>query len=172
MGVWDAERGTNIIDSGAHFYDVYETADGKYVSIGSIEPQFYAELLEKTGLQGEELPAQMDRSQWPGLKRRFEALFKEKTRDEWCETMEGSDVCFAPVLSMREAPGHPHMQHRKTFVEHHGQIQPAPAPRFGRTVPELGRPPSSAGQHTDEVLESFGFGAEEIARLRDAKAVA
>jgi len=171
MGMWEGERGTNILDGGAHFYDAYETADGKYVSIGSIEPQFYAELIEKAGLADEELPDQNDRSQWPELKPRFEALFKQKTRDEWCAIMEGTDICFAPILSMAEAPGHPHNVHRKTFVERQGLVQPAPAPRFSRTVPELDRPPSHPGQHTQEVLEAFGFDAAEITRLKDTKAV-
>ncbi len=171
MGAWEGERGTNILDGGAHFYDAYETADGKYVSIGSIEPQFYAELIEKAGLAGEELPHQNDRSQWPALKPRFVALFKQKTRDEWCAIMEGTDVCFAPVLSMTEAPLHPHNLQRETFVERQGLLQPAPAPRFSRTAPELDRPPAYPGQHTREVLESFGFDAAEIARLKDTKAV-
>jgi len=171
MGAWEGERGTNILDGGAHFYDAYETADGKYISLGSIEPQFYAELIEKAGLAGEALPAQNDRSQWPALKPRFIALFKKKTRDEWCAIMEGTDVCFAPVLSMAEAPEHPHNVHRNTFVERQGLVQPAPAPRFSRTAPELDRPPSYPGQHTQEVLESFGFDAAEIARLKDTKAV-
>jgi alpha-methylacyl-CoA racemase len=171
MGMWEGERGTNIIDGGAHFYDAYETADGKYVSIGSIEPQFYAELIEKAGLADEQLPDQNDRSQWPEMKPRFVALFKKKTRDEWCAIMEGTDICFAPILSMAEAPEHPHNVHRKTFVERQGLVQPAPAPRFSRTVPELDRPPSHPGQHTQEVLEAFGFDAAEIARLKDTKAV-
>ena len=169
--MWEGERGTNILDGGAHFYDAYETADGKYVSIGSIEPQFYAELIEKAGLADEALPDQNDRSQWPELKLRFEALFKQKTRDEWCAIMEGTDICFAPILSMAEAPEHPHNVHRTTFVDRQGLVQPAPAPRFSRTVPELDRPPSHAGQHTQEVLEAFGFDAAEITRLKDAKAV-
>jgi alpha-methylacyl-CoA racemase len=171
MGVWSEERGTNLLDTGAHFYDTFETSDGKYVSIGSIEPQFYAELIDKLGLAGEELPAQMDKAGWPILKERFERLFKTKTRDEWCAIMEGSDVCFAPVLAMSEVAQHPHIKHRKTFVEANGVIQAAPSPRFSRTSPRLGRPPSHAGQHTQDVLESFGFGAAEIAKLRDAKAI-
>jgi alpha-methylacyl-CoA racemase len=171
MGVWSEERGTNLLDSGAHFYDTFETSDGKYVSIGSIEPQFYAELIDKLGLAGEELPAQMDKAGWPILKERFERLFKSKTRDEWCELMEGSDVCFAPVLAMSEVANHPHIKHRNTFVEANGVTQAAPSPRFSRTVPKLGRPPSHAGQHSQEVLESFGFGADEITKLRDAAAV-
>jgi alpha-methylacyl-CoA racemase len=169
-GLWHDERGTNLIDTGAHFYDTFETRDGKYVSIGSIEPQFYAELLEKLGLADETLPRQMDRAQWPVLKRRLEAIFKTKSRAEWCELMEGSDVCFAPVLSMGEAPSHPHIAARRTFVENAGVVQPAPAPRFSRTPPALGRPPAHAGEHTDAALADWGFGAEEIRKLRDAGA--
>jgi alpha-methylacyl-CoA racemase len=165
-------RGTNILDTGAHFYDTYETSDGKYISLGSIEPQFYAELLEKLGLTDEELPHQMDKSGWPQLKSRFEATFKTQTREHWCALMEGTDICFAPVLSMDEAPNHPHLQHRKTFVEFHGLVQPAPSPRFSRTEAELDRPPAHAGQHTDAVLASFGFSGDEIANLRDGKAIA
>jgi len=171
MGVWNEERGTNLLDTGAHFYDTFETSDGKYISIGSIEPQFYAELIEQIGLAGEELPAQMDKSGWDGLKTRFEGIFKSKTRDEWCEIMEGSDVCFAPVLAMSEAADHPHIKHRNTFVESNGMLQPAPSPRFSRTVVELGRPAAHAGQHSEDVLESFGFDTDEVARLKDAKAV-
>ncbi len=171
IGVWNEERGTNLLDTGAHFYDTFETSDGKYISIGSIEPQFYAELIEKVGLANEELPAQMDKSAWPDLKIRFEEIFKSKSRDEWCEIMEGSDVCFAPVLSMSETADHPHIKHRSTFVESHGLIQPAPSPRFSRTSPELDRPPAHAGQHSADVLEAFGFGADEIADLKDRKAV-
>ena len=171
-GWWNEERGTNMLDTGAHFYDVYETSDGKYVSVGSIEPQFYAELLEKTGLAGEDLPGQMDRSQWPAFKERMADIFKRKTRDEWCEIMEGSDVCFAPVLTMAESTRHPHNVARNTFVEVAGAVQPAPAPRFSRTDCSISRPPPHAGQHTDEALADWGFGADEIRDLRDAKAIA
>jgi len=171
-GAFVEERGTNMLDSGAHFYDAYETADGKYVSIGSIEPQFYAELLRLSGLDGEDLPAQMDRSQWPTLKERIAAIFKAKTRDEWCAIMEGTDVCFAPVLSLREAHAHPHNVHRGTFVEFAGVRQPAPAPRFSRTQPELTRPAAHPGEHTDVALSEWGFTANEIAALRTAGAVA
>jgi alpha-methylacyl-CoA racemase len=172
MGMWQGERGTNLLDTGAHFYDVYETEDGEYVSIGSIEPQFYALLLEHSGLAGEDLPPQMDRTEWAGLKPKLAAIFKTKTRAEWCDIMEGTDVCFAPVLSLEEAPEHPHMKHRETFVEVAGVVQPAPAPRFDRTRPELSRPPSHEGQHTDEVLADFGFAADRIEALRDSKAIA
>mgnify|MGYP001443664172 CR=1 FL=1 len=172
MGMWNDERGTNMLDSGAHFYDVYETADGKYVSIGSIEPQFYAELLRLTGLEGEELPWQHDRNEWPALKERFAAIFKAKTRDEWCELMEGTDVCFAPVLSLTEAPEHPHNVQRETFIEVAGVVQPAPAPRFSATPTATPNPPAHAGQHTYEVLEEWGFDADRVAQLREAGAVA
>ncbi len=172
MGIWEDERGTNLLDSGAHFYDVYETADGKYVSIGSIEPQFYAELQRFTNPDGEELPYQHDKTQWPAQKERLELIFKSKTRDEWCQLMEGSDVCFAPVLSLAEAPQHPHNVHRGTFVERNGVVQPAPAPRFSGTPAAIQRPPAHAGQHTDEVLTDWGIDADRIAKLRDANAIA
>jgi alpha-methylacyl-CoA racemase len=173
MGVWEDERGVNLLDTGAPFYEVYETKDAKFVSIGSIEPQFYAQLLKYTGLEGEELPWQMDREGWPAMSERLTTIFKEKTRAEWCEIMEGTDVCFAPVLSLAEAPLHPHMVHRKTFIEREGVVQPAPAPRFSRTPGEVQMPPAHVGQHTDEVLtEWLGADAADIAKLRDAGAVA
>jgi alpha-methylacyl-CoA racemase len=172
IGLWVDERGTNLLDTGAHFYDVYETADHRYVSVGSIEPQFYAELLRLSGLEGEELPAQMDRSQWPALKERVADVFRTKTRDEWCGLMEGTDVCFAPVLSMGEAPAHPHNRLRETFVEVAGVPQPAPAPRFGRTPGAIGRPPPHAGQHTEDTLADWGFTAGEREKLRQAGAIA
>jgi alpha-methylacyl-CoA racemase len=172
MGFWTDERGTNMLDTGAHFYDVFETADGKYVSIGSIEPQFYAQLLKLTGLEGEDLPRQMDRARWPELKQRLAGIFKQKTRDEWCAVMEGSDVCFAPVLNMGEASEHPHNVARGTFIQVAGHTQPGPAPRFSRTRTEVVRPPCAAGEHTDEALADWGFAADDVARLRDAKAIA
>lgn len=173
MGIWNPERGTNLLDTGAHFYDAYECADGKYVSIGSIEPQFYAELLRLTGLGDDaDFAAQMDRGRWPDLKERLRVVFRSRTRDEWCEVMEGTDVCFAPVLSLTEAPQHPHNVERGTFVEVAGVTQPAPAPRFSRTVAEIQRPPSHAGQHTDEILGELGYGEERIASLRESGAVA
>lgn len=130
-GQWRDERGVNLLDSGTHFYDTYETSDGKWISIGSIEPQFYALLLEKTGLSGDpEFAQQMNPAEWGPLKERLTRLFLTRTRDEWCALMEGSDVCFAPVLSLREAPNHPHIVARQTFVEESGMVQPAPAPRF------------------------------------------
>jgi len=174
-GWWKEERGSNMLDTGAHFYDVYETSDGKYVSIGSIEPQFYAELIEKLELTGEELPPQMDRSQWPAMKQRFRELFKQKTRDEWCEIMEGTDICFAPVLTMSEAREHPHIKARNTFVPvegHPGARQAAPAPRFSRTECEIQGPPPHPGQHTEAILAEYGFTPEEITDLKNTKAIA
>ncbi len=170
-GFWTEVRGENLLDGGAHFYDTFETRDGRYVSIGSIEPQFYAELLERTGLADADLPPQMDRSAWPELKRKLEEIFRTKTRDEWCEIMEGTDVCFAPVLTMEEAPKHPHNAERGTFVEMGDVVQPAPAPRYSRTPAKLERPPAHAGQHSEEVLRDWGMAADEIARLREAKAI-
>ena len=164
------ERGTNIIDSGSHFYDAYETADGKYVSIASFEPHFYAELVGRLGLEGEDLP-QMDPSRWPELKARFAQLFKSKTRQQWCELLEGTEACFAPVLSIAEAPRHPHNQARGTFVEVAGVIQPRPAPRFSRTPAEIQRPPARPGEHTDEALRDWGVSPDRIATLKNAGAI-
>lgn len=170
-GMHRPERGTNLLDTGAHFYDVYECADGKYVSLGSIEPQFYAELRRLAELTDPEWDAQMDRASWPEKKQKIAAVFKAKTRDEWCALMEHSDVCFAPVLSLAEAPKHPHNVHRKTFTEINGITQASPAPRFSRTTPEIQGPASHPGQHTDAVLGDFGFSADEIAALRSSGAV-
>jgi alpha-methylacyl-CoA racemase len=170
MGVWSSERGTNLLDSGAPFYDVYECADGEWISVGSIEPQFYAELLRLSGAEHE--PHQMDKSNWPGMRDELTRVFKAKTREEWCALMEASDVCFAPVLSMDEAPHHPHNVARDTFVEVAGIQNPNAAPRFSRTPGEIQGPPAHAGQHTDEVLAEAGLSADDIAALRASGAVA
>lgn len=171
-GMWNDERGDNILDSGAPWYDVYETQDGKYVAIGSIEGRFYGELLRLTGLTGEALPPQWEKARWGELRARLTEVFKQKTRDEWCRIMEGSDVCFAPVLSMTEAPAHPHNRARGTFVEVDGVPQPGPAPRFSRTPGAIGRPPAAPGQHTEEALRDWGFSADELADLRKSGAIA
>jgi len=164
VGMFDENRrGENMLDTGAHFYDVYRCADGDYVSIGSIEPQFYAELLSRTGLaDDEEFAAQMDAERWPALKERLSEVFASKTREEWCDLMEGSDVCFAPVLKMTEAAVHPHNVARKTFIEIDGVTQPAPAPRFSATPPTVSRPPSHAGEHTSEVFTEWGVAQEQL----------
>jgi alpha-methylacyl-CoA racemase len=132
-GRWTEGREGNFLDGGAHFYGVYECACGNFISIGSIEPQFYALLRRHAGLSDAEFDPQMDRKAWPSLRQRLADVFKTKTRKEWCKIMEGTDVCFAPVLTMSEAPEHPHMAARKIFVSRHGVTQPAPAPRFSRT---------------------------------------
>jgi alpha-methylacyl-CoA racemase len=171
MGIWTDDPGTNILDTGAHFYDVYETADAKFVAVGPIEGKFYAELLRLVGWDREELPWQMDRSQWPALKERFVDLFRTKTRDEWSALLEGTDACFAPVLSLTEAPAHPHNEARATFVTRDGIVQPAPAPRFSRTVAEIQGPPPAPGEHTDATLADWGFDPDDITKLRAAGAI-
>ncbi|MBT5581188.1 MAG: CoA transferase [Acidimicrobiaceae bacterium] len=172
MGIWNDDRGTNMLDTGAPYYDVYETSDGKYVSIGSIEPQFYAELREKLGLDDAKWDAQQTRADWPDRKADLAEIFMMKSREEWCEIIEGSDVCFAPVLSIEEAPKHPHNVARGTFTEVAGVTQPGPAPRFSRTEAKIQGPAAHAGQHSDELLAEFGFDDAEIASLRDSGAVA
>jgi alpha-methylacyl-CoA racemase len=167
-GLWSDARGTNLLDTGAHFYEVYETQDGKHVAVGAIEPQFYANLIGKLGLAGETLPAQMDSANWLVMKARFAAIFKTKTRDEWCAIMDEADTCVAPVLSIDEAPNHPHARARAAFIELDGAIQPAPAPRFSRTP--SGKPAIAVkpGAHSNELLTEAKFAAEEIAALRAA----
>ena len=165
-GLWEDERGVNLLDGGAHFYDSYETQDRKYVSIGSIEPKFYALLLEKTGLTDDpDFAAQLDKTKWPALSEKLTALFKTKTRDEWCEIMEGTDICFAPVLSLSEAPNHPHNAVRETFVEVGGAVQPAPAPRFSVTQAEPPRQSPQVGDDTASVLKDLGHDSAQIEQL-------
>ena len=169
-GIWQDERGVNLLDTGAHMYDTYECADGKWISIGSLEPQFYALLLAKTGLQDDpDFAAQMNAAQWPALKERLTTLFKTRSRDEWCADMEMTDVCFAPVLSMAEAPHHPHNLARGTFVEADGVMQPAPAPRYSATVSDA--PRMTRALDTDAVLAELGYDAERVEALKAAGAV-
>ncbi len=170
-GMWEDDRYRNMLDGGAHFYDTYECSDGKFISIGSIEPQFYALLREKAGLNDAAYDAQMDKSKWPELKDKIAAVFKTKSRDEWCGIMEGTDICFAPVLSIGEAKDHPHNKARETIVEIDGVVQPNVAPRFFGTPSEIQGPPPSAGGDTDAVLGEFGFSADEIAGLKDKAAI-
>ena len=172
VGFWNEERGTNLLDTGAFYYDAYECADGNYISIGALEPQFYAEMLEKLGLTHDDFPNQHDRAQWPAAKEKIAAIWKTKTRAEWCEIFEGSDACFAPVLKMSEAPDHPHMKARGTFVEHDGIVQAGPAPRFSRTPGEIQGPPANPGQHTDDALSDWGVGGDDVAELRGSGAIA
>jgi alpha-methylacyl-CoA racemase len=171
-GAWTEKRGANRTDGGAHYYQVYETRDGEHISVGSIEPQFYALLLQHTGLEGDALPEQTDRGNWPEMQQRLARIFKQKTRAEWTEIMEQTDICFAPVLRMSEALTHPHNLHRESFVEIDGIPQPAPAPRFVGTPTQVQRPPARIGEHTDAILKDWGFSADEIATLHKAGAVA
>lgn len=166
MGVWTDNRGENLLDSGAPFYDVYETADGKYVAIGALEPKFYKELLDRIGLSQEFVDVQFDRSQWDGAKHRLREIFKKKTRDQWCEILEGTDACFAPVLSLEEAPNHPHNRARGTFIEVEGIVQPAPAPRFSRTRPEVRCPPTPpTPELSKRALISWGIEEDRVDSL-------
>lgn len=163
---WSDTRGENLLDGASPWYQVYETKDGLYVSIAAGEKKFYDELLRRTGIDNENPPAREDRKKWPVLRARFTEVFRSKTRDEWCALMEGSDVCFAPVLNIPEAIAHPHNQARGTFVEVDGVVQPAPAPRFSRSRPEKPRLPDVPGVNTEGVMANWGFSALEIAALR------
>lgn len=150
--LWVEKRESNLLDGGAHFYGAFECADGKWVSIGSIEPKFYALLLEKAGIEDKAFKKQHSTGDWPELKGKMADIFKARTREEWCDIMEGTDICFAPVLDMSEAPDHHHNKARGTFIERDGVVQPAPAPRFSRTCPIIQRHPPEPGEHTDEIL--------------------
>lgn len=177
-GMWQWEKGTNLLDTGAWYYDTYETSDGKYVSFGSLEPQFFTEMLRITGLAddvdgGGPVPNPMDRSTWPEMKRRMAKLVSTKTRDEWCKLLEHTDACFAPVLTPPEAMEHPHNKARGTFVDVGGVKQPAPAPRFSRTKPDVPTPAAAAGAQTDDILSSvLRLSKDEVASLRSKGAVA
>ena len=166
-GSWKEERGSNILDTGAPWYDVYETRDGKYVSIGSIEAKFYEELIQRLGLAGDALPKQHDRKGWPRLREIFSAKFKTKTREEWCAVFEGSDACFAPVLDFSEARAHAHNAARKSFVTVGKVEQPAPAPRFSRTAAAVRRAPPERGEGGKQALLDWGFSEEEVSSLKN-----
>ena len=172
-GFWRDERGVNMLDTGAHFYDTYETSDGKYMAVGAIEPQFYAELRRLAGLADDtELDAQMNFAEWPALKARVAAAFKARTRDEWTAIFDGTDACVSPVLSMAEAPLHPHNAARGTFVEASGVVQPAAAPRYSATparAPVMGT--GETGADTDAVLGALGYDADKIAGLKAARII-
>ena len=159
-------RGTNLLDGGAHFYNTYETKDGKHVCVGAIEPQFYALLVEKSNVDPHRFKQQMDAHGWDDLKEDLTAVFKTRTRDEWCEIMEGTDVCFAPVLSILEAPEHPHNRQRATFVDIDGTVQPAPAPRFSRTRAEISHGARIPGEDSLAVLRDAGFSDDEVEALQ------
>lgn len=172
MKVWPTERGRGFLSGGAPFYDVYETQDGRYLSIGSVEPKFYRELLSLIGLADEALPKQDDQRGWDTLRERFAAVFKTRTRAQWCEVFEGSDACFAPVLDMDEAVTHPHNVARELFTEVQGVLNPQPAPRFSRTPSAISRPPSKTGADADEALADWGFTTDQVAALRRDRTIA
>ncbi len=164
-GLVNDARGNNLLDGGAHFYDVYETSDGRFIALAPIEPGFYATLLERLGMHPDALPHSTEREDWPALTSRLAALVKTRTREEWTTLLEGTDACFAPVLNMEEAPHHPHNLARKTFVERDGRWQPNAAPRFSRTPSGIRSPPAAAGEHTRDALADWGLGGEEIDAL-------
>ncbi len=171
-GIWKEERRSNLLDGGAHFYDTYQCSDGKWISIGSIEPQFYALLLEKTGIDDPAFQAQMDRGQWDNLRDKLATVIAQKSQDEWSQIMGATDVCFAPVLDLDEAPKHPHNVARETFVDLGGVIQPAPAPRFSATPGKIQGPPPATGAHDREALTDWGFSGAEIDALQASGALA
>ncbi|MEV4544582.1 CaiB/BaiF CoA transferase family protein [Micromonospora echinaurantiaca] len=174
LGMWQDPRGVNLLDGGAPFYDTYECADGRYLAVGALEPKFYDELVRRSGfpLHPDEAPDRTDPANWPALRAAWARLFRTRSRDEWTALLGASDACVAPVLDWREAPGHPHLAARGTFVERDGVTQPAPAPRFSGTPTALRRPPPQPGEHTDEVLVEAGFDALRIADLRAGGAIA
>ncbi len=171
-GRWSTERASNLLDGGSHWYDCYECADGKFISVGPLEPPFYALLLEKLGVDNDpEFGDQYDHRRWPTLKKRFAEIFRTRTRQEWCDELEGSDVCFAPVLDFAEAPDHAHNRARGVFTTLAGVTQPAPAPRFSKTGSEISTPPPKPGQHTDDVLGKAGYSRQDIDSFRNQGAV-
>jgi len=170
-GSWTDQRDANLLDGGAHFYDTYACADGKFVSVGAIEPQFYALLLKLAGIDDPAFDAQMDPAGWPELSQKLAAVFAIRSRDDWCALLEGTDACFAPVLDMEEAPRHPHNVARATFVDVGGVTQPAPAPRFSRTVPEISAAPAQAGQHSAAVLKDWGWSDDAVSTLTEQRVI-
>ncbi|WP_447791876.1 CaiB/BaiF CoA transferase family protein [Pseudomonas farris] len=170
-GLWSNTRGANLLDGAAHFYDTYECADGKYIGVGAVEPQFHALLLEKLGLDPTEFQPQSDPAQWPHFKARLVDVFKTQTRDAWATLLEGTDACSSPILNWDEAIAHPHNRARQTFVEIDGVTQPAPAPRFSRSSPQVSRPPVQADQDTEAILSDWGLSLSEIAALKENEAI-
>jgi alpha-methylacyl-CoA racemase len=170
-GLWADRRAVNLLDGGAPFYDTYRCADGGHVAVGAIEPQFYAQLLEGLGLTGQLPGGQHDRRHWPEQRRRIAEVVAGRTRDEWAERFAGTDACLTPVLGLREAPAHPHLAARGTFVDRDGRVEPAPAPRFSRTPGGVRCAPRGTGEDTREALAAWGFGEDELTRLLDGGAI-
>jgi alpha-methylacyl-CoA racemase len=171
QGQWQDSRGSNLLDGAAHFYDTYETADGKFISIGALEPEFYRQLVRLTGVDPADFASHMDAVHWPALREKLAAVIRQKTRDEWCAIMDGTDACFAPVLSMDEAPRHAHNHARGSFIEVAGISQPAPTPRFSRSCPTSPKPPATTGSDTDAVMLSAGYDDLQIQALRECGAL-
>ena len=171
-GLMGDERGRNVLDGGAHYYDVYKTRDGKYIALAPIEPRFYATLLEQLGVDAEALPQSTTREDWPALKLQLASLIETRTRDEWAELLEGTDACFAPVLSMAEAPHHAHNRARETFVERDGGWQPNASPRFSRTATEIKSAPAAPGEHSHQTLVDWGIDAGTVHALIERGVVA
>lgn len=170
-GMWSNQRGENLLDGAAHFYDTYECADGRYVSVGAIEPKFYELLLRKLGIDDPAFTAQMDSTKWPELKRRLAEAFKTRRRDEWASVFDGTDACCTPILDWDEAPRNEHNSERKTFIDIEGVTQPAPAPRFSRTIPEVSRSPARIDEHTEAILSDWGVDRSLVAALREQGAI-
>ena len=164
-GRWSHERGSNMFGGAAPFYSVYECSDGRYISLAPCEPHFYRQLLERLDLAQDDLPEQYDESQWAAMKQRIADRVRTRSQAEWCALLDGTDVCFAPVLAPFDAPRHTHNQQRQTFIEVAGVVQPAPAPRFSRTPGEVSRPPARPGENTVDILTQFGFGRDRIDEL-------
>ena len=171
MGMWTTQRNDNRLDGGAHYYGSYTCSDGKHISIGSIEPQFYALLLELCGIDDPEFLKQNEKESWASLRQKLEELFATKTQAQWCELLEGTDVCFAPVLNLAEAPQHPHNEARASFVDFEGVTQPAPAPRFSRSQSGIQSSAAIAGEHSEEILKDWGFDDHTIAELARENAI-
>lgn len=170
-GWWNDQREANMLDGGAHFYGTYETSDGKYISLAPIEPEFHREALERLGIDPATMPKRMDAAGWPAWKKKLREIFAQKTRDEWCVLLEGTDVCFAPVLSLGEAPDHPHNKSRGVFTRHDGVTQAAPAPRFSRTPGAIQRPAPGPGEHSRNALSDWGLAGDEIDGLLKCGAI-
>jgi alpha-methylacyl-CoA racemase len=170
-GLWSETRGANLVDGGTPWYSTYETSDGEHMAIGPIEPQFYAELLARLGLDAARVPGQWEKEGWPELRAALAAKFRERTREEWTEFFSGTNACVAPILKLSEAASHPHLAARGTFLHEHGALQPAPAPRFSRTPTSVERPPCRPGQHTREVLREANVSYDEILELESSGAV-
>jgi len=171
MDMWTIDRSSNKLDGGAHYYGSYECSNGKYISIGSIEPQFYALLLEKAEITDPLFQVQQDQLAWPTLKEKLAKLFIQKTREQWCVLMEGTDICFAPILDLGEAPNHPHNKARNTYVEFEGVVQPSPAPRFSRTQSKIQSAASLVGEHSEEILSDWGYSDTDIQELKDTQVI-